>query len=41
MQRSPTFGTIFALGVLALSGAHAQTDNSSSTQVSADTGSKG
>lgn len=28
MQRSPTFGTIFALGVLAFSGAQAQTDSS-------------
>ena len=28
MQRSSTFGTIIALGVLALSGAHAQTDGS-------------
>lgn len=28
MQRSSTFSTIFALGVLALSGAHAQTDGS-------------
>ena len=39
MQRSSTFSTIFALGVLALSGAQAQTD--ASTQVAADSAAKG